>query len=105
RIRRSTATAWVGDPWARGAYSAARPGFAHCRTVLAQPVGERIFFAGDACTVETFGAIHGAWVSGAETTRRVVAALAGRPQPLATSERQGKPSPRTRRGSWSHTGR
>jgi monoamine oxidase len=95
RIRRSTATAWVGDPWARGAYSAARPGFAHCRTVLAQPVGERIFFAGDACTVETFGAIHGAWVSGAETTRRVVAALAGRPQPLATSERQGKPSPRT----------
>ena len=75
RIRRSTATAWVGDPWARGSYSAARPGFACCRTVLARPVAERVFFAGDACTVDTFGAIHGAWASGAEAARRAVAAL------------------------------
>ena len=77
RIRRSTATAWVGDPWARGSYSAARPGFAHCRTVLARPVAERVFFAGDACTVDTFGAIHGAWASGREAARRVAAALRG----------------------------
>ena len=62
-VRRSTATAWVGDPWARGSYSAARPGYAHCRSVLARPVAERIFFAGDACTVDTFGAINGAWAS------------------------------------------
>ena len=75
RIRRSTATAWVGDPWARGSYSAARPGFARCRPVLARPVAERVFFAGDACTVDTFGAIHGAWASGVEATRQVVAAL------------------------------
>ena len=60
RIRHSTATAWAGDPWARGSYSAARPGFAHCRKVLARPVAERVFFAGDACTIDTFGAIHGA---------------------------------------------
>jgi monoamine oxidase len=79
RIRRSTATAWVGDPWARGSYSAARPGFAHCRKVLARPVAERVFFAGDACTIDTFGAIHGAWASGAESARRLVAALKGRP--------------------------
>jgi monoamine oxidase len=78
RIRRSTGTAWVADPWARGSYSAARPGFAHCRKVLAQPVAERVFFAGDACTVDTFGAIHGAWASGEEAARRV-AALSRRP--------------------------
>jgi monoamine oxidase len=77
RIQRTTATAWVGDPWARGAYSAARPGFAHCRTVLARPVAERVFFAGDACTVDTFGAIHGAWASGKSAAQRVVAALGG----------------------------
>src|SRR4030095_5843815 len=82
RIRRGTATAWGGDAWARGSYSAARPGFAHCRSVLAQPVAERIFFAGDACTVDPFGAIHGAWASGVEAAARVAGALAG-PAPSA----------------------
>ncbi|HMH52123.1 MAG TPA: NAD(P)/FAD-dependent oxidoreductase [Candidatus Acidoferrum sp.] len=75
RIRRSTATGWLGDPWARGSYSAARPGFAHCRTVLAEPVAERIFFAGEACTPTAFGAIHGAWMSGADAARRVASML------------------------------
>jgi monoamine oxidase len=87
RVRRSTATTWVGDPWARGSYSAARPGFAHCRTVLARPVAGRIFFAGDACTVETFGAIHGAWASGKAAARNVVTALCGRPYPQGGYER------------------
>jgi len=76
RIRRTTGTAWASDPWARGSYSAARPGFAHCRTVLAEPVGERVFFAGDACTVDTFGAINGAWGSAAAVVRRIVATRA-----------------------------
>jgi len=72
-------TGWVSDRWARGSYSAARPGFAHCRKVLARPVGERVFFAGDACTVDTFGAIHGAWASGVAAAGRVIGALAPRP--------------------------
>jgi monoamine oxidase len=79
RIRRTAATSWVSDRWARGSYSAARPGFAHCRKVLARPVGERVFFAGDACTVDTFGAIHGAWASGLAAAGRVIGALAHRP--------------------------
>ena len=83
RVRRATATAWGGDPWARGSYSAARPGFARCRTMLARPVAERVFFAGDACTVDTFGAIHGAWASGS----------GGRPE-----RRRGPPGRRARRG-------
>jgi monoamine oxidase len=76
RIRRSAATAWCGDPWARGSYSAARPGFARCRAVLAEPVADRIFFAGEACTPRAFGAIHGAWISGTDAARRLVASLA-----------------------------
>ena len=76
RIRRSTATAWFSDPWARGSYSAARPGFARCRTVLGEPVADRIFFAGEACTPTAFGAIHGAWMSGAHAAVRIVASLA-----------------------------
>lgn len=78
RIRRTTATAWLSDPWARGSYSAARPGFARCRAVLTEPVGERVFFAGEACTPTAFGAIHGAWASGADAARRVVSALTRR---------------------------
>jgi len=73
KIRRSTATAWLGDPWARGSYSAARPGFARTRAVLAEPVAGRVYFAGEACTATAFGSIHGAWVSGAEAARRIAA--------------------------------
>jgi monoamine oxidase len=76
RIRRTTATAWAGDPWARGSYSAARPGFARGRAVLAAPVAGRVFFAGEACTATAFGAIHGAWASGADAAERIVSALA-----------------------------
>ena len=76
RIRRSTATAWLGDPWARGSYSAARPGFARCRKVLMEPVADRVFFAGEACTPTAYGAIHGAWMSGADAARRIASALA-----------------------------
>ena len=77
-IRKTTATAWLGDPWARGSYSAARPGFARCREVLAEPVAGRVFFAGEACPPAMYGAIHGAWASGADAARRVAAALAHR---------------------------
>jgi monoamine oxidase len=75
RIRRSTATAWLADPWARGSYSAARPGCARCRGTLVEPIADRVFFAGEACTATAFGAIHGAWRSAAEAARRIVAAL------------------------------
>ncbi len=74
RIRRATATAWLGDPWARGSYSAARPGFARCRTVLAEPLEDRVFFAGEACPPTMYGSIHGAWASGGDAARRVAAA-------------------------------
>ena len=72
-LRRSTATAWASDRWARGSYSAARPGFAHCRPVLARPVAERVFFAGDACTVDTFGEIRGCWFSAMAAAAGIIA--------------------------------
>ena len=78
RIGRTTATAWAGDPWARGSYSAAKPGFARCRVTLGRPLAGRIFFAGDACTTDTFGEINGAWESGVAAARGVAAALAER---------------------------
>ena len=42
------ATAWLQDPWSRGSYSYALPGHADDRAVLAAPVDNRLFFAGEA---------------------------------------------------------
>ena len=39
---------WATDPFSMGCYSHARPGQASARAKLAQPVGERIWFAGEA---------------------------------------------------------
>jgi monoamine oxidase len=75
KIRRTTATAWLADPWARGSYSAARPGFARCRTTLREPIADRLFFAGEACTPNAFGAIHGAWISAVDAAHRAASAL------------------------------
>ena len=41
-------TNWGAERHVRGAYAAARPGKAHAREVLSDPVGERIWFAGEA---------------------------------------------------------
>jgi len=41
---------WGTDPFARGSYSFALPGKADCRAILAAPVDDRLFFAGEACS-------------------------------------------------------
>jgi monoamine oxidase len=68
----SVTVGWSQDPWARGSYSAARPGHARARESLEQPVGERLFLAGEACSIEHFGTIHGAWESGQRAAARAL---------------------------------
>ncbi len=46
------------------------------RATLTEPVAERVFFAGDACTVETYGSINGAWDSAVAAARRIAASRA-----------------------------
>jgi monoamine oxidase len=66
------ATAWGADPYARGSYSAARPGCADSRSVLATPVSPRLQFAGEACSAHYYGTLHGAWHSGTLAAERVL---------------------------------
>jgi monoamine oxidase len=47
-IRGVVSTGWVGDPEVGGGYSCALPGLALLRPRLAEPVGERLFFPGEA---------------------------------------------------------
>jgi monoamine oxidase len=77
-IRRAVATAWSTDPFARGSYSVALPGKAQLRAVLNQPVGERIFFAGEANSIGHFGTANGAWESGVASAERALAATNAR---------------------------
>ena len=55
---------WWADPFAHGSYSIARPGHADARAVLAEPVGERIFFAGEALAGKAAMTVGGATLSG-----------------------------------------
>ena len=52
------------DPLALGSYSYALPGRADDRAVLAAPVDDRIFFAGEACSRTDFSTAHGAYRTG-----------------------------------------
>jgi monoamine oxidase len=74
-LQAAVSTAWCSDPWSSGAYSAALPGRAHMRETLQQPIAERIFFAGEACSVGYFGTIIGAWHSGVSAAEQALDAL------------------------------
>lgn len=65
-------TAWGSDPFARGSYSAALPGKARCRQILARPVAPQLLFAGEACSAEYYGTVHGAWLSGVAAAEQLL---------------------------------
>jgi monoamine oxidase len=65
---------WGTDPFARGAYSHALPGKADCRRVLAAPVDDRLFFAGEACSLDFFSTAHGAYLTGVAAADQAIAA-------------------------------
>ncbi len=67
---------WASDPFSRGAYSHARPGMSGMRVVLARPVENRIFFAGEACSPHAFSTAHGAYETGVAAADAVIEALA-----------------------------
>jgi monoamine oxidase len=76
RLRLLAASAWDRDEFARGGYSHALPGHADDRAVLAAPVDDRLFFAGEACSPHDFSTAHGAYLSGLAAADQALAALA-----------------------------
>lgn len=69
-------TPWASNPWTRGAYAAASPGRYGAREALGRPVGDRIFFAGEALAGGLIQTCGGAFRSGERAARAVRAALA-----------------------------
>jgi monoamine oxidase len=75
RISLLAATGWLTDPWSRGSYSYAAPGHAGDRALLAAPVDDRLFFAGEATSPNFFSTAHGAYMSGVAAAEAILATL------------------------------
>jgi monoamine oxidase len=69
---------WWTDPYALGSYSIARPGHASARAALRQPIGERIFLAGEASAGGGAMTVGGATLDGERAAREVAGRLGGR---------------------------
>ena len=68
----ATVTKWHADPFARGSYSHVPPGGNMADyEELAQPVEDRLFFAGEATTRRYPGTVHGALLSGEREAERI----------------------------------
>ena len=83
-VQRTSATRWNYEPWILGAFSAAAPGGQWARAALAEPVRDRIFFAGEATHETLWGTVGGAWTSGeraADAAIRKLGLTAGPPEP------------------------
>ena len=72
RLRPLAVTGWRREPFIRGSYSHARVGRADQRAVLAEPVEERIFFAGEACSRQDFSTAHGAYATGVAAAQAII---------------------------------
>ena len=75
RFVKGTLTQWGNDPLTLGAYAALRPGASGARAVLARPLDDRLFFAGEAAAGPYYATCGGAWRSGELTARDVIRTL------------------------------
>lgn len=72
---RSIVSAWETDPWVLGAYASVKPGHFGAREELAEPVENRLFFAGEAVGMPIVATCGGAYWSGTQAIARIAAAL------------------------------
>lgn len=94
KIKRSHATRWNEEPWVLGAMSAASPGSAEARKILAEPFGNnQVWFAGEAFHDTLWGTVEGAWESGTRVAEAVLRRLGA----LKQSDEPGPPRRRRRR--------
>jgi len=90
-IRRVRVTHWGKNPWTLGSYSSAGPGQSGMHAVLAEPVADRVFFAGEACgPPELNGSLAAAYVAGLAASRNLLASL--QQEETAQAERLSTPA-------------
>lgn len=81
-------TRWGRDPYARGSYSyIGQQGSGEDYDDMGRPVGDRLFFAGEACCRTHPSTVHGAYLSGLAAAKQVFDAIAG-PQRVIAGGRE-----------------
>ena len=70
------ATAWSRNRLTLGSYASAEPGSQHLRKALRAPVGDRIWFAGEACSRSEWATVAGAHKSGIEAAQTLMQTIA-----------------------------
>jgi flavin-dependent amine oxidoreductase/putative NAD(P)-binding protein len=86
-VKRKAVTNWAKEPWVLGAFSAAAVGGQPSRRVLMEPIGTRIYFAGEAAHESLWGTVNGAWESGERAADAVLKRYG--PPPAAKRPRKG----------------
>ena len=70
--RDARVTRWRSDPWAHGSYSYVPAGSTFAEhAVLGEPVGDKVFFAGEATSDDYPATVHGAFLSGVQAARQI----------------------------------
>ena len=62
---------WSTDSNFLGAWASAEPGAFKYREILRQPVGDKIYFAGEACAKD-WGSVAGAYVNGKDVANKII---------------------------------
>ena len=107
-VKRAYATRWNEEPFVLGAISAASPGGQFARSVLMDPIRNRIWFAGEAVDETRWGTVGGAWQSGeraAEAAMRQLGFIAAPREPAVAPRRRRRqprrqPSRQTQPSFW-----
>jgi len=86
-VRRASATRWDADARTLGGMSAAVPGGHAARAVLAEPLHDAVWFAGEAVHETLWGTVGGAWESGERAADAVLRRLGGLKEPEAEERR------------------
>lgn len=73
RMQAARASNWGQVPWIWGAYSAMTPGGGDPRQDLAEPLADKLFFAGEATHPYFFSTAHGAWETGLRAANEALA--------------------------------
>lgn len=68
-------TDWAENPLTMGAYGAPRPGRIDARNILAEPLGDRVFFAGEAMGGAVSALVNGAYQSGKKAAKAMTKVL------------------------------
>lgn len=73
----SRESCWGADPYACGSYSYIPVGTpASAYDEIAEPVNDRLFFAGEACSSKNFSTVHAAYISGLKAAKALARQIA-----------------------------